>query len=343
MLPNLWLRDNCRCPECLLPQTKEKIFRIASIAVDIQPTAVSLTDDELSVTWPDGHLSCFTAGDICEFYSAPVPHWRPWCDDFKPHSLDYQSFLDDDEVATEALKTFMKDGVCRLQDAPVTPGTLEELAPRLGPIRELLFARIHDVEVYPDGYNVAHTSLDLPPHLDFPSYHWSPSVQALHMLVNDTPGGESTIVDGWKLINDYKSEQPAFFEILCNMPVAFRQADADNETYAVAPLLRCDTEGDVVEFRFSNQLMQRMDPNKPGVGLFYKAYHELCCRVFDPLAQVSFRLLAGEILLLASHRVLHGRNEFEPIAKRHLQDAYFELDNVRGKLVVLRRKRGELS
>ena len=47
------------------------------------------------------------------------------------------------------------------------------------------------MEVDVAGYNVAHTSMSLPPHNDFASYSWPPSVQALHMLANETPGGES--------------------------------------------------------------------------------------------------------------------------------------------------------
>lgn len=54
--------------------------------------------------------------------------------------------------------------------------------------------------------------------------------------------------------------------------------------------------------------------------------------------KASFRLDGGDILIVAAHRVLHGREAFEAAGSRHLQDAYFELDNVRNHLVVLQRK-----
>ncbi len=50
------------------------------------------------------------------------------------------------------------------------------------------------------------------------------------------------------------------------------------------------------------------------------------------------RLEGGEILLVAGHCVLHGREAFEPMGKRHLQDAYYEFDNVKNHLLVLHRK-----
>ena len=112
-----------------------------------------------------------------------------------------------------------------------------------------------------------------------------------------------------------------------------------SETFAVAPIVQCRPDGTVERFRFSNQLMQTIDPSRPGTATFYRAYHELCRRLTNSAAQARFRLDAGEILVVASHRVLHGRTAFEPTGKRHLQDAYYELDNVRNHRVVLLRKK----
>ena len=44
--------------------------------------------------------------------------------------------------------------------------------------------------------------------------------------------------------------------------------------------------------------------------------------------------------MVAGHRVLHAREAFETTGRRHLQDAYFEHENVRNQLVVLKRKTG---
>ena len=44
----------------------------------------------------------------------------------------------------------------------------------------------------------------------------------------------------------------------------------------------------------------------------------------------------GQVLLCAGHRVLHGRTALRSKGQRHLQDAYFEHDNVRNHLRWLR-------
>ena len=83
--------------------------------------------------------------------------------------------------------------------------------------------------------------------------------------------------------------------------------------------------------------MQAVPLSQPRVGDFYAAYHELSTRINADRVRVSFRLAAGQILLLAGHRVLHGRTALRSNGRRHLQDAYFEHDNVRNHLTLLRR------
>jgi gamma-butyrobetaine dioxygenase len=337
-MPYLWLRDNCQCEQCRVAQTTEKRFMISDVPVDLSPLAVSLKGGKLVLAWPDGHETSYDGPGIEALKVTETRAWTQWEDGFSPVRCPFDAFLDDDTVAADAIAGFLDKGAFILEQAPTQPGTLELLAPRLGPIREVLFARIHDVRVDSGGYNVAHTSIALPPHNDFASYSWPPSVQALHMLENEAAGGESVIVDGWQVLTGLREEMPHYFQALCDMPVPFREFDDDNETFAVAPMVRCDSNGAIVSLRFSNQLMQTLDPDAPGVGEFYRAYHALCGMITDDQFKVRFRLHGGDILIVAAHRVLHGREAFESSGKRHLQDAYFELDNVRNHLVVLNRR-----
>ncbi len=336
-LPSLWLRDNCPCDECRVAQTSEKRFIVSDVPADLSPLGAELGDDELRCYWPDGHESSFTRAMLTGAPRPALPAWQAWRDGFEPARVAWAAFLDDANEAVAALRRLLVDGVIVLEGAPPRPGALEALAPRLGPLRELLFARIHDVEVDAGGYNVAHTSLPLPPHNDFASYTWPPSVQALHMLVNEVRGGRSIVVDGFALLESLRAEHPRHFETLLRTPVPFREFDADTETYAVASLVRCGADGRVAGLRFSNQLMQAVDPAAPGVEEFYLAYHELCRRVMGAAHRVSFRLAGGEVLVVAAHRVLHGREGFEPGGRRHLQNAYFELDNVANALTIMER------
>ena len=147
------------------------------------------------------------------------------------------------------------------------------------------------------------------------------------MLINECEGGDSIIVDGWEVLGDLRSNKPEYFDILKNFDVPFRQFDDKNETFAEAPIIKCSADGSIESFRFSNQLMQMIDPTKEGIKDFYDAYHEISSMVHDSKYSSTFRLNSGEVLIVSSLRVLHAREPFVPNGKRHLQDAYFVYDN----------------
>ena len=326
-LPFLWLRDNCQCDECRIVETQEKQFLLHTVPVDISPKSVEVKDENLLVLWPDDHESLIPLSKIKQSGIARYPERIKWIGNFVPKKYDWSKFLDDSDVSTDALRTFISFGAIILTNAPKEPNSLELLSKRLGPIHETLFERIHNVSITGHVYNVAHTSKELPPHNDFASYKSQPSIQALHMLENECEGGNSIIVDGLEVIEDLRLENPSFFNTLSNFNVPFRQFDENNETYAEAPLIKCSSDGSIESFRFSNQLMQMIDPTRNGLKEFYKAYHDVSARVHQYKYRSTFRLDGGEVLIVASFRVLHAREEFIPNGKRHLQDAYFVYDN----------------
>ena len=336
-LPFLWLRDNCGCGKCRLAPTADKRFMLNQVPVNLRPTTGLVEGDELLLAWPDGHETRYSGSAIRALETQQATSWTAWDARFTPSHFEYPRFVDDDATAVAALTAFLEFGAVILTGAGSTPGASKALSRRLGPVREAVLARLHDIAVDAAQYNVAHTATALAPHTDFASLRWPPSVQALHMLVNDASGGETVIVDGWRIAEALRRTHPGYFDSLCTMPVPFRMVDEDIETHAAAPLIQLDTDGRIEALRFSNPLMQRIAPNRPGLVAFYRAYHELCRRVADDSAQATFRLQGGQMLVMAAHRVLHGRRAFSPDGRRHLQDAYFELDGARNHLCVLNR------
>ena len=380
-LLNLWLRDNCCCDECKLIATSEKKFQISSVSCDIAPVSCTTAIDDktqeevLLITWPDGHETSYSATHMRAFIdenggwdtpgtllSPPVEEKaQEWAEDFQPLRVDCEKLLRDEEEAIVALTDFLKHGVMVVTGASSVPRSLERLQPVFGPIHEVLFERVHNVVLDPSKikgncdqegggeqvYNIAHTGLAVPPHNDFASYTWNPSVQCLHMLHNDANGGMSCVVDGWATLRRMQEEEPALFAVLTRFKVPFREFDAENETYTEATIVRTDPQtGAITALRYSNQLMQAVNPLHPDTALFYRAYHYLSCGLMgtgevDNAAMSdrrSFRLSAGEVIVVAAHRVLHARSHIQPTGYRHLQDAYFCHDNLRNKLTLLLRR-----
>ena len=120
-LPFLWLRDNCQCDECRIIETQEKQFLLHTVPVDISPTSVEIKDESLFVLWPDNHQSVIPLNQIEDSGKPRYPEHKLWTSDFTPRRFDWFEFLDNEDIALEALKTFVSFGVIILNNAPKVP------------------------------------------------------------------------------------------------------------------------------------------------------------------------------------------------------------------------------
>jgi gamma-butyrobetaine dioxygenase len=120
--------------------------------------------------------------------------------------------------------------------------------------------------------------------------------------------------------------------VLSRVAVGFRQYSPQAEGFTRQPLIERDREGRCTHLRFSNQLMQPLPFDDPDLADWYDAYRLLGTAISDPANHVAFRLDAGDTLIVNNHRVLHAREAYVPDGPRHLQDIYFDADDVIGLL-----------
>lgn len=340
----VWLRDNCWCNECRVLQSSERRLYTASIAVDIAATAAHQDEDQaLHVSWNDGHQSTYAATWLSRYeyftgknrqrQSPPVL----WHADADLPTFDHDAVISSPEVQLAYLEAVRDYGAAIITNTPSVPSAVERFAETIGHIREVAFERVHNVRHDPAGYSVAATPLELKPHTDMPSYHWPPSIQLLHFLVNEATGGESTLTDGWAVLADLKAADPAAFDTLTRVPVSFQVFSSDEDTIARAPMIILDTDGEVRTFRYSNQLAQPVDASFDEVQEFYRAYRILGAMIDNAKYKVIFKADSGDLLTVHGHRVMHGRLPFDPSSgARHLQDVYMEFDDFIARTRVLR-------
>jgi gamma-butyrobetaine dioxygenase len=158
----------------------------------------------------------------------------------------------------------------------------------------------------------------------------------LHFLVNESTGGESTLVDGWRVLADLRAASPESFNTLCRVPVTWQMFSDDEDTKATAPIIQLDTSGRVRTFRFSNQLALPIQASFEDVDAFYSAYRRLGRMLDDPHYKFVFKTATGDLVTVHGHRVLHGRLAFDADSgARHLQDVYMEFDDLMDRLSVL--------
>ena len=58
----IWLRDNCRSPQCFHPTAFEKIFDISELQKQPKPLSVEIKDEKLIIDWDEqpSHQSVFS-------------------------------------------------------------------------------------------------------------------------------------------------------------------------------------------------------------------------------------------------------------------------------------------
>jgi alpha-ketoglutarate-dependent taurine dioxygenase len=338
----VWLRDNCWCDECRVMQSGERRLFTATIPDDIAPVEASVDDGTLVVRWNDGHASRFSLVWLEENDYSNHPDTVDYAVTMWTSELpslprfEHGQVVGDMSVQLAYLEAVREYGAAIVSNTPSIDGEVARFAEAIGHVRETAFERVHNVRHDPKGYNVAHTALELKPHSDLPSYHWPPSIQLLHFMVNETAGGESTLVDGWRALADLRADDPDAFDTLSRVPVTWQLYSDDEDTRATAPIVQLDTSGRVRTFRFSNQLALPLQAPFDDVGAFYDAYRKLGRMLDDAHYKLVFKTETGDLLTVHGHRVLHGRLAFDPTSgARHLQDVYMEYDDLMDRLAVL--------
>jgi hypothetical protein len=185
-----WLRDHCGCAACIAPMnsdltmlgihpsTRQKLHSSGSIDPDIQAKSIKSTPANVLIEWPDGHTSEFgTEWLAANDYSAdevkrrrksdltPV-HWNASSFDKDAVSIDYRDFMAEDGKLYATLDILRKYGLAILRNVPVLDKQVEQVAGRIGPIRETFYGSSWDVKSVPNAKNIAYTSLFLGFHMD---------------------------------------------------------------------------------------------------------------------------------------------------------------------------------
>ncbi len=341
---HLWLRDNC--PQLRHATTDHRVVETSSIPADVHPSRCDIGSDGcLHVEWAhDAHLSCFEPSWLAAHdYSngvrverrSPVL-WDASIGDAVPRA-SYPQLLADPDVRIAFLRAFRDHGLAVLSDVPTEPGTVLEVAAELGEIRTTSWGKVFDVVSMPEANSVAYTSLPLVTHTDEGYRDPAPTVQLQHFLVADADGGESTLVDGFKVATDLRAEDPAGFELLAGTVLHFHFRDATAEHEHRGPIITCDPDGSLRAIRYSNHSVQPFLVPPDQMLAFYAAYRRFGEMRESEQYRLQLALGSGDLYLVDNHRVLHGRTGFSSTGPRHLQSCYIERDELFSRLAVLER------
>ena len=344
---HIWLRDNCRCPECLHPQTRERIHDTYAIDPDIAPVTVEIQDNGglLALTWPDGHKTDLPAGWLRHrCYSDAARDDRR--EDLKLWGSDILSNLPEVEAAealntNEGLQDFIQKirdyGLAVVRNLDCHEGMVEILARRISYLRQTNYGVGFDVESKPDPNNVAYTAIELKAHTDLANWESPPGIQFLHCLDNSAEGGESVLVDGFAAADELRKKDPEAFRVLSEVVLPFRFIDKHWDLRWHAPTISLDQRGDFREIRYHSALSAPFDLPHDQVEPVYAALRAFTAILRDPAFEIRLKMGPGDVIVFHNRRVLHGRSAFDPNSgRRKLQGCYVDCDDAWSRLRVLK-------
>ncbi|MEQ9671729.1 TauD/TfdA family dioxygenase [Coleofasciculus sp. G2-EDA-02] len=344
----VWLRDHCLCPKCYDPSSRQKMSDLSDFVLDPQPFSVNLQDDRLVINWDEysSHQSVFPLSWLLERAYDPKPKPESLCQQilwdrawFDTHKIEWSEYCGDSQKTRKILTEHLsKLGLAVLRNVAIED--LEALLLSIGPIYEFAkFGNFSTVKPVPSSSNLSSdlsmssegSALSL--HTDFTYLNAPPLVQALYCVKNDASGGESIVVDGFKLVADFGKKYPDYFHVLANIPVKFKQfIERWNYLFSrTSPIVKLNDQSQVAAICFSHKNIHIDLPYKK-IDIFYQAYDSFLKYLNNPGYRYYYRLQKGDCLLVNNFRVLHGRKAFDSRSgTRHLEITFIEWDYFQGQ------------
>ena len=344
---NIWLRDVCPCEECVV-SSGERYLLSTSVAPDLSADEITLAPDgTVEIVWTDAHRTrldpewlrahCYSTEEKAKRRRQPVL-WRAELGDALP-AFDYESVCNNPRVQLRWAEAVRDLGVALTKGAPVKPGELERFVSHVGCIEETHVGRIYDAVSTPDPAHNANLPVELTPHNDFAAYAWPMGITYQYCLENEAIGGETTLVDGYKIAKLLAAEQPDAFDLLTKTPVPFRVFDKWSDVRAHGRVIGLDDDGEPWVIRYNNHLRLPLDIPGDLVVPYYEAHRVMSALVEDPANRVVFKLEPGDVLAMHNHRVMHGRNAYDPhTGRRHLELGWMNHDHLLSQIRMLKQK-----
>ncbi|KAL3419471.1 trimethyllysine dioxygenase [Phlyctema vagabunda] len=354
--PHLWLRDNCRCPSCVNPETMQRALDTFSIDPQIVAKEVFVEAEGLKVIWPDDHVSLYPwrwlhtqrrmesvpgrdRGN--DRYLQKTTLWDASIAE-SPPSIQYDEIMANDKGVGSWTSKIKQFGFCFVEGCPVSPEKTKELLERISFIRETHYGGFYDFTSDLTMKDTAYTTQALQAHTDTTYFSDPAGLQMFHLLSHtDGDGGESLLVDGFKAAAVLAEENYDHYRTLSKTYVTWHASGNDGINITPQNAYPVISHMGVSKLRESKGVSHDLRPlqirwnnddrgtlpllktHRP--GLWYDA-----ARLWSSILKRSemeywVKLVPGRALIFDNWRVLHGRSAFT--GKRRMCGGYINRDD----------------
>lgn len=342
---------------CVDPSTQQKLIQTSDINYDTKPKfQTALPDGTLVIKWDTGpgvdgqHISTYSFDFLrtqanlrwrlrSNFNDRRQVLWDKRLMEQDVLWIDYQTYMESDEMLLEAVRHLSIYGLVFLRKVPENSrhNSVEGIAKRIGNIKETFYGRTWDVKSVKDAKNIAYTPLNLGLHMDLLYFESPPGLQFLHCIRNSVTGGSSLFADAFRAAQTVRMTSEPLFKALCDFPVTFHYKNDGHHYHYSRPTVVLEKNTYLRQPRIDHmnwsppfQAPIEVDTNGKDNGAFRSWLHairNLGTSIEDPGSQFELKLNEGECVIFNNRRVVHGRREFDPESgDRWLKGTYVDVD-----------------
>jgi len=338
---HVWIRDNCLCDKCCHPTSLQRLSNISDVSSSFEPVSIREENGELSIAWNEEtphesvfpiswlldnrYDNSFTDGnepkktDVYNLFGEQVLWNKAWIDENKPIYHDVNATNRDPWMTQLFTLGFV---VVNKFDVD----NFESFLSSFGPIYHTEFGAFVPTKVQMGANDLAETNHALSFHTDYPYWVSPPLMTCLYSVKPADSGGESVLIDGFRIISDFQQDHPNYFDVLAKTRIQFRQLYKDWGYYysCKRSILEVDEQGTLVRLNYAPSHSYEWDLPFEQMGPFYEAYMAFSRYMNKPEYQYTFLLESQHCVLINNSRVLHARKAFQ--GTRHLNAGWISWD-----------------
>jgi gamma-butyrobetaine hydroxylase len=345
----LWLRDNARDELTRSPGNGQRLITVLDIPADTRIVEARAAAGIVSLRFePEGRTIDYDATWLARHaydgerrrepgWTGPeIERWDSRLHNDVP-AESWAAVTTDRKALGRWLAAVRRYGFAVLTQTPTEPGTLCRVAELFGHVRETNYGRWFEVRAEVNPSNLAYTNLGLQAHTDNPYRDPVPTLQILACLENSVDGGDSIVVDGFKVVERLKAENARHFDLLTRYCARFAYEGSKGvRLRSRRPMIELGPDGELIAVRFNNRSAAAFtDVPYDDMEAFYAAYRRFAELIEDPAMEVTFKLKPGELFIVDNTRVLHARKGFAGSGKRWLQGCYADKDGLLSTLAAI--------
>jgi|TARA_B110000971_G_scaffold142234_1_gene145413 gamma-butyrobetaine dioxygenase len=257
---------------------------------------------------------------------------------------EYQGLADNDNVRLALFEHLLVHGGVIVKNAPA--GTITTVANYLGHVPHNLYAdetdqpAVGNVRIDPSVSVATNMCHFLGPHTDTCWRQTLSGLVILHCLQAHPDGGRSIVVDGYTVAERLRERNRPAFDLLARVPLNFGSKVDDRDDWRVlGRVISVDANGEIEGIRYNGNSIGRLNLPNDLIEPTYKALEAFEAILYDQNLWWQPLLQPGDMLIVDNHRVLHGRQAFDPgLGVRHLQTCSVDRDDFHNRYRRLAKK-----